>query len=326
MTDIWVYPLGTALGGESVSAEALTTEFGPVREDFLSRTGFRTLYRATPEQTGLSLAQQAIEEQDRAWWADAVDTIIYVTSTGDLVAPGNSHLLQERLGLSGANRLLFDFNDACTGFVKALHIANSLITAGTSKTVLLVLSDTYSKLYAPSNLRVSPLFSDGASATIVSANPLEGATVPGRHWRIMAQHFLSDGAAADQLSISRGEEGLPLGALEMNGGGVLNFVLKHLRGTLTTLAEQSGIETSDVDDWYVHQGSRVVVSAVMKAVSTETELFRSADYGNTVGSSLPFILVDDREKSGEGATIGLLAFGVGLTMAGLIIEQLPADA
>ena len=324
MTDIWVYPLGAALGKEAVSAAELVEEYGPVREDFLTRTGFRQLYRAGHDQTGLSMAIDAIGSQESSWWSESVDTVIYVTSTGDLVAPGNAHLLQNRLGLKSGLQL-FDFNDACTGFVKALHLANSLIAAGASTTVLLVLSDTYSKLYDPSNLRVSPLFSDGASATIVSATRLEGATVPPRHWRVRAQHFLSDGSAADQLAISRGDDALPLGSLEMNGAGVLNFVLKHLRATIASLDEQAGVETADVGTWYVHQGSRTVVSAVMKALGTDVELFRSGDYGNTVGSSLPFQLVEDRAESGTPGLIGLLAFGVGLTMAGMIIEQLSTD-
>jgi 3-oxoacyl-[acyl-carrier-protein] synthase III len=324
LTEVWVYPLGIALGGESINAAELIEQYGPVRDGFLDRTGFTTLYRSTGEQTGLSLAVDAIAQHDNQWWSDAVDGIIYVTSTGDLVAPGNSHLLQSRLGLS-AGMLLLDINDACTGFVKSFQLAQSLIGSGTVSTVLLVLSDTYSKLYPPSRLKVSPLFSDGASALLVSGKPLESAPVAVKpmHWRSLSTWFVSDGSHAGDLSISRGVDGLSLGSLEMNGAGVFNFVLKYLETCVKSLAEEAGVTVADVDDWYVHQGSRAVVTAVEKALQVPSgQLFRSGSYGNTVGSSLPFQLFADKDKPRDDKYIGMLAFGVGLTMAGMLVQQL----
>lgn len=328
MTDLWLYPLGVALGAEAVSASELVEEFGPVREDFLARTGFSELYRSREDQHGLDLALEAIGGGAREWWSSAIDALIYVTSTGNLVAPGNAHLLQDALGLT-SDLLVFDLNDACTGFVRGLQLAESLIASGTAKAVLLVLSDTYSKLYDASNLRVSPLFSDGASAFVVTSTALDGvpmSTTP-RHWRVLAHRFLSEGSKATELTISRGVEGKLLGSLEMNGAGVLNFVLKFLKTCIAGLLETAGLRLEDVDRWYAHQGSRTVVAAVEKAVNAPAgSLFRAGEYGNTVGSSLPFQLAEDKAEAPTHQVIGLLAFGVGLTMGGLLIEQLPAES
>ena len=325
MTDLWLYPLGTALGAEPVDAADLVAEFGPVRDDFLDRTGFSRLYRASADQTGLDLAIQAVGAP--GWWSSQVDGLIYVSSTGSLIAPGNAHLLQDSLGLA-SDLFVLDLNDACTGFVKSLQLAAALISTGVVSTILLVISDTYSRLYDPSNLRVSPLFSDGASALIVSGDRLDGApaSVSPRHWRVLSQRFISEGAKASELSIARGDPGRPLGALEMNGAGVLNFVLKHLGSCVSGLLEDAGLTLEDVDQWYAHQGSRTVVTAVEKAVKAPAgTLFRSASYGNTVGSSLPFQLLDDADRATRRETIGLLAFGVGLTMAGMLVQQLHED-
>jgi 3-oxoacyl-[acyl-carrier-protein] synthase-3 len=337
LTDLWIYQLGVALGSEIVNAAELVEQYGPVRDGFLERTGFATLYRADEAQSGLSLAVNAIKSDatkddaitpvEEQWWANSVDGLVYVTSTGDLVAPGNSHLLQSALGLK-ANMLLLDLNDACTGFVKSLQLTSSLLDSGAASTVLLVLSDTYSKLYAPSELKVSPLFSDGASALLVSNYKLTDVpdSVPVRHWKILSSWFLSEGGRASDLSISRAGDDLPLGSLEMNGGGVFNFVLRHLDTCVGSLCRDAGIPLSDVGEWYVHQGSRAVVTAVEKTLGVSTgELFRAGDYGNTVGSSLPFQLFDHRERAGQATTLGLLAFGVGLTMAGMLVQQLPDE-
>ena len=325
MTDLWIYQLGVALGSERVQAADLVEQYGPVREGFLERTGFTNLYRVGQNETGLSLAVDAIDAVERQWWVESLDGLVYVTSTGDLVAPGNSHLLQSALGLK-TNMLLLDLNDACTGFVKSLHLTASLLDSGAASTVLLVLSDTYSKLYAASELKVSPLFSDGASAVVVSNRKLPNApeSVPLRHWKILSTWFLSEGGRAADLSISRVDEHLPLGALEMNGGGVFNFVLRHLDSCVGSLCDDAGTPLSGVDEWYVHQGSRAVVTAVEKTLRVSPgALFRAGDYGNTVGSSLPFQLFDHRERSSQAKTLGLLAFGVGLTMAGMLVKQLP---
>jgi len=305
-----------------VSASDLVQEFGPVRDDFLTKTGFDALYRAAPDETGLTLAEQAIG-QSEAWWVQDVDAVIYVTSTGDLVAPGNGHLLQDRLGLR-PDVLVLDLNDACTGFVRALHLSDSLIASGAASAVLVVLSDTYSKLYDESELKVSPLFSDGASALIVSGSQLasapQGAHV--RRWEILSTWFVSEGGRAPELSISRGDPVRPLGTLFMNGGGVLTFVLKHLDAAVSALSDESGVATIDVDHWYVHQGSRTVVSAAERKLGArEGSLFRSQDYGNTVGSSLPFQIIDDASEADRAQVVGLLAFGVGLTMAGMLVRQ-----
>lgn len=321
-TDRWIYPLGHALGSEQVSAAALVEDFGPVRDDFLDKTGFETLYRSSADETGLSLAERAISSSP-VWWTADVDALIYVTSTGDLVAPGNSHLLQDHLAMR-ADSLLLDLNDACTGFVRAIHLADTLVGSGAAGAVLVVLSDTYSKLYDPSQLKVSPLFSDGASAVIVSGSALASAPPDAhvRRWSVLSTWFLSEGGRSAELSISRGVDSKPLGALEMNGGGVLNFVLKHLDAAIADLTTEAGVAISDVDRWYVHQGSRTVVSAAERKLGVEAgSLFRSATYGNTVGSSLPFQLIDDDPAERGASTIGMLAFGVGLTMAGMIVRQ-----
>lgn len=324
MTDVWLYSLGVSLGSEAVDAVDLVSEHGPVRDGFLERTGFSTLYRSADGETGLSLALTALGTRDSHWWAPEVDALIYVTSTGDLVAPGNSHLLQHQLGLR-KEILLLDINDACTGFVRSLHVARSLIASDLSKVVLIVLSDTYSKLYEESDLKVSPLFSDGASAVIVSTSELTSAppSETPRHWQFLGNSFVSEGDKADDLSIVRGTRPAELGALGMNGAGVFNFVLRNLASSVGSMARDAEIDIDTVGRWYIHQGSRAVVSAVEKSLGSEgVDLFRSAEYGNTVGSSLPFQLDADKAEASKGQIIGLLAFGVGLTMAGTIVRQL----
>ncbi|MBA8829264.1 3-oxoacyl-[acyl-carrier-protein] synthase-3 [Alpinimonas psychrophila] len=259
-----------------------------------------------------------------------MDTVIYITSTGDRAAPGNGHLLHGELMLA-PHTLVFDINDACTGFVRSVILGNSLIASGTSKAILIVISDTYSKLYEDSNLRVSPLFSDGASAIILTADALTipGIRHPSRKWEILSSTVISEGNHADDLTVTRGNEHFPFGELEMNGAGVFNFVVKHVKSAVAGAVTRAGLGHDEIDSWYIHQGSRAVVDAVSKSLSLDQDAqFVSREYGNVVGSAIPFqILAEtagmtETELFGsEGRYLFLLAFGVGLTLAGLTIRQ-----
>lgn len=320
MTERWVYGPSTALGSVVIDVADLLEEYGPVRPGFLDKTGFTHLHATADDETALDLGERAVRGLGESWWQDQVDAIVHVSSTGALVAPGNAHLLQARLGL-GREIFVLDVNDACTGFVRAVVVADALLSAGVASAVLVVAADAYTKLFDKSELKVSPLFSDGASAVIVSSSPLEtgGAPVKARRWEILSSAFMSEGDKSGDLFIEN-DEARASGHLSMNGGGVFNFVLRNIGTTLERLYGSAGLEAGQVGEWYVHQGSRAVVNAAEKAVGAPPDsLFRSSEYGNVVQSSLPFQLAD--ESSAHQGVIGLLGFGVGLTIGGALILQ-----
>lgn len=297
---------------------------GEVREGFLAKTGFTHVYHVDDTSTGLDLASEVLYRFDAEWLRETVDTIIYVTSTGDRIAPGNGHLLHARLGLS-ANTLIFDLNDACTGFLRSLILANSLLRSKSSKNILLVLSDTYSKLYPESNLKVSPLFSDAASAFVISGEKLNipGAEMAPRNWELLGTTVLSEGSNADDLTIKDTSGTYPMGMLEMNGGGVFNFVVKHLKKAVSTLLSEVQLDQEHIDSWYIHQGSRAVVESVSKSLGLDADKqFVSAEYGNVVGSAIPFQIMDDaKDDASKPSNLMMLAFGVGLTFVAMTIKQ-----
>lgn len=317
---MFVYPLGLALGAVPVTVADLAERHGPVREGLLDRTGFRTVYTTPDDVDSLTLSLEAARAHG-VDWVQQVDGVVSVGSTPRLSAPGNAHLIAQELEVR-ADSLLLDINDACTGFVRSLVVVDSLLKTGAASAVLLVLADTYTKLYAESDLKLSPLFSDGASALLITAAALDAAPAgyEGRQWEIASTAFISDGSGSPELCITPRTDDSH-GALTMNGSAVLNFVLRHVRGVTGSLAEESRIPVAEVDDWYVHQGSRMVVDAVAKAVGRSgDELFRAADYGNIVGSSLPAQFFD---APAAERSIGLLGFGVGLTMGGVFVRESP---
>ncbi|MFC9559104.1 3-oxoacyl-ACP synthase III family protein [Agromyces sp. NPDC056965] len=319
MSKRWVYGPTKALGSVEIDVSTLLEAHGPVKPGFLDKTGFEQLFATADGETSVDLAVTAAVALDDTWWRDKIDGLIHVSSTGSLIAPGNAHLLHERLGLP-RDIFLLDINDACTGFVRALVVADALIESGVVSSVLVIAADTYTKLYDESELKVSPLFSDGASAVIVSGSPLTDvpADIAASVWEIVASAFRSEGDKASELCITSTTD-RDSGHLTMNGGAVFNFVLRNINSVLSDLGRDAKLVDGVPIDWYVHQGSRTVVNAAEKALGAERDsLFRAGGYGNVVQSSLPFQLADDPS---EQELIGLLGFGVGLTMAGVLVRQ-----
>ena len=96
-----------------------------------------------------------------------VDGIIFVSQSPEKNLPSTSCKLQYFLGLKN-NILSFDINQGCSGFVYGLSVANSLILNNQCKNILLLCADTYTKYISESDKTNFPIFSDGASAAIIS--------------------------------------------------------------------------------------------------------------------------------------------------------------
>ncbi len=166
-----------------------------------------------------------------------------------LDGPGNAHLLQARLDLKKETFVL-DINDACTGFVRALAVVDAIIAAGLARTVLLLAADTYTKLYDPSELKVSPLFSDGASVLIVSGAPRPTLRTVSSHTSGRSSLRPSDPREATQrTSASHLMRSRESGHLTMNGGAVYTFVLRNIAEVVQDLTDQAG--SLDDVSWYV---------------------------------------------------------------------------
>ena len=73
-----------------------------------------------------------------------IDLIVLGTTTPDDTFPSTAVKVQSRLGLTGG--AAFDVQAACSGFIYALSVADSMIRAGQIKTAIVIGADTLSKL------------------------------------------------------------------------------------------------------------------------------------------------------------------------------------
>ena len=148
------------------------------------RTGVERRHIAE-EETTVSMAveagRQAVEEAGVS--PEEIDMILVATGSADRVFPCTACQVQEALGASGA--VGFDLNAACSGFLFAYNTAQAYIASGIYRTILVIGSESLSRLVDWTDRGTCILFGDGAGAVLLKA-------AEGRSYRPVAH---SDGKA-----------------------------------------------------------------------------------------------------------------------------------
>lgn len=101
------------------------------------QSGVRRRHVAPPECMASDLAVAAAREllRQTGHTPPSIDLIIYAGVSGDAVEPATGHMVASKLG---AGCPVFDVRDACNSVLRAIHLADALITAGHHRTVLVV--------------------------------------------------------------------------------------------------------------------------------------------------------------------------------------------
>jgi 3-oxoacyl-[acyl-carrier-protein] synthase-3 len=302
-------------------------------EKILDKTGIRERRIAAPDETASDLAFAAaetlFERGDAA--RDEVDFLIFCSQAPDYVLPTTACLLQSRLGLRNDIGAL-DVNLGCSGFVYCLSLAVGLIAAGAASNILLLTADTYSKYINERDKSVRTLFGDGAAATLITSAAGSSTAAIGPFL------FGTDGAGARDLIVETGAFRRPRSAesglesedvsgntrsadnLYMDGARVMSFTLKMVPKAHDELLRRAGAEADGYDYLVLHQANRFMLDALQHKMAVPDAKFprHFEEIGNTVSSTIPFVLAKmlDNGQMASGTRIMLIGFGVGLSWAG----------
>lgn len=286
------------------------------------RTGIRQRYIAADDETTASLGEAAARAAlDHAGLTpDDIDLIVLATSTPNNTFPATAVDIQNRLGMH--HGFAFDMQAVCSGFVYAVTTADLYIKGGLARRVLVIGSETFSRILDWTDRSTCVLFGDGAGAMILEATESEGAlTDPG----VITASLRSDGAHKDKLYVDGGPSTTgTVGQLRMEG----REVFKHAVGMITDVIEATfstaGITADDLD-WFVpHQANKRIIDASAKklGIADEKVVVTVHLHGNTSAASVPLALCqavqDGRIKKGD--LVLLEAMGGGFTWGAVLIR------
>lgn len=250
----------------------------------------------------------------------SVDTLILVTQTPDYLLPTTACIVQQELRLP-CKLAAFDLNLGSSGFVYALSVAKGLIETGSSRRLLLITADTYSKLLDPEDQSVRTLFGDAAAATLIEGIESDRALIG-------PFEFGTDGSCARHLiapsSAMRGLVENKLSCLRMNGGEIFAFALRVVPPSVESVLAQAGLTLEQVDLFVFHQANGYMLEHLRQKCRIPREKFvvAMAECGNTVSASIPLALIHalERRQLRSGARVLLAGFGVGASWASCLVQ------
>jgi len=286
-----------------------------------SRSGIERRHFAAEDETTSMMATQAARAalKDAGIEADGLDAIILATSTADLTFPSSATMVQAELGMTSG--FAFDIQAVCAGFVYALSNANALIVSGQARRVLVIGSETFSRILDWSDRSTCVLFGDGAGALVLEARTGEGTP---QDRGILATDLHSDGRYRDLLYVDGGVSKQTTGHLRMQGNQVFRHAVEKLASTAETALEKVGLAAGDVD-WIVpHQANIRIIKGTAKrmGVSMDKVVVTVQDHGNTSAASIPLALSVGRTRGQikPGDLIVTEAIGGGLAWGSVVLR------
>jgi len=296
---------GIAVPDKILTNDDLSARLDTSDEWIAERTGIRER-RIGGTTSGLAIeaGRQALE---RAGLEPAdIDIVVLATTTPDATVPATSATVQAELGIPGG---AFDVNAACSGFVYGLVTAAGLIATGSGR-VLLIGSDTLSRITDWDDRKMAVLVGDGAGAVVLE--PVDG---PGD---LLSWNLGADGTLRHLLRCDHG------GYLTMDGKEVFRRAVRVVVDSAVKALDDAGLSAADVDLLVPHQANLRIIQAACQRLGIPEE--RTAvvidRYGNTSSASVPLAL-DDVVTGGRvrrGDHLLLTGFGGGMTWASAVLR------
>ena len=250
-------------------------------EWILSRTGIQRRHISSRSSALLAIeaAKKATQNQDLS----KLSLIIVATMTPENKTPSNACLVQKALDLNEQAMICFDINAACSGYVYALKVAQSLLQEG--QYGLIIGSEQLSSIIDYQDRNTCILFGDGAAATLIQKN------------NNIFYSYLDSAGNREVLYAND--------YLKMKGQEVFKFAIQTIPQSIDHVLNQAKMTLEEIDYVVCHQANERIIKHV-----------------NTSAASIPLALAEMNEKGilKKGMKIILVGFGGGLTWGALLME------
>ncbi len=289
------------------------------------RTGIKERRIASSSETASDLGAKASKKalKKAGLKPASIDLIIVATVSGDMPMPSTASFIQKKI--EAKNAAAFDLNAACSGFLYGLAVANSFITSGTYKNILLVGTEVLSRFTDWEDRTTCILFGDAAGAVVIEATSEDRG--------VMSLHLHSDGTMWNLLYLPGGGSKYPpskesidkrMHYIKMKGNETFRVAVRTLEKLVTDTLKENKIKPSDISLLIPHQANLRIIQATAKRLNLPMEkvVVNLDKYGNTSSASIP-MAIDEAIESGrirDGEYILLEAFGGGLTWASVLIK------
>ena len=323
MRKVKITALGCYVPSRVLTNEDLERMVETNNQWILARTGISERHIADPEMATSDLAVEAARQtlKQRGVGPEELDAILVCTVTPDMLFPSTACLVQNQIGATHAWG--FDLVAACSGFVYGLTTGAHFVAAGTHDKVLVIGSDTMSRIIDYTDRSTCILFGDAAGAMLLE--PLG----PEEDQRLGFIDFVGeiDGSGGDYLKMPAGGSRLPASAetvkqrmhyVHQEGQQVFKYAVKKMYEVCVDLLARNGLSPKDVDLLIPHQANRRIITATAErlGLACDKVVINIDKYGNTTAGTIP-LATRDAVESGrlkKGNLALFAAVGAGYTV------------
>lgn len=261
----------------------------------------------------VNAAKNAIEKAKIS--IDEIDLIIVATTTPDKTFPSCATVIQSKLKCK--NAFAFDVQAACSGFIYAVTVADSLIKSNDRiKYALVIGAEIMSRIVDWEDRSTCVLFGDGAGAVIMKSEMSSSS--------IISTNLHSDGNV-DLLCTNGGISSTrDSGKILMNGREVFKHAVEKLTASVEETLKCNSLKITDIDWLIPHQANIRIIEAVVKKLDFPIEkVINTVDkHANTSAASIPLALdygvQESKIKSGN--LILLISIGAGLAWGSVLLS------
>lgn len=343
---IYVNAISYYLPEDTVSNETILSDYqkfggdlakAPDSEGIFKQCGIRNRHVCPIDDTSKDLGNLACERMFDQWNIDkqTVEYIIFVSDALEYKGPTTACVMQHNLGLPDTVGAI-DILHGCTGWVYGLNLAKALIVSGQVQNVLLVTADVPTKVIHPLDVELRAIFSDGAAATFISNQKIDG----GINASMDLFTFGTDGSGEKALWVERSATREPAditwleqykdvptllggGRLRMSSPKIFMFALRKVPGLIQAILDKHGLQKEDIDFFILHQANGTMLEFLRKRMKIPQEKFIiSLEHtGNTVSASIPLAmkLLMEEQNIPEGSKVLVAGFGIGLSWGATIL-------
>jgi 3-oxoacyl-[acyl-carrier-protein] synthase-3 len=279
-----------------------------------TRTGIKERRISEGETTSDMATEAVLRALNGKSSPEDVELIVVATATPDAFFPSTACKVQSKIENKGA--VAFDISAACSGFIYALYIADSIMRSKNVGRAVVVGVERFSRIVNWKDRTTCILFGDGAGAVLLENSDNEG---------VLGFDIGADGSYVELLAVPSvgSNEEYPF-YVRMKGNEVFKIAVRTMVDSIGRVLEKTGLKANDISLLIPHQANIRIINAVAERVGIPKEkVFVNLDrYGNTSAASIP-IALDEAVREGKvkrGDLVLMTAFGGGFTWGSCIVR------
>ena len=256
-----------------------------------------------------------------------IDIIIVATITSDKTFPSTAAFVHKKLALN-RNIPAFDISVACSGFVYAIEIADSMIKSEKYNYILIIGAEKLSSITDFKDRSTCVLFGDGAGACILKKkiinNDIENIKNTNESCIIDSKLEL-DSKYIEILQTTGGVSSTQnSGFITMNGQEVFKLGVNKLSEMIEQILQKNNINSNDIKMIIPHQSNYRILKAIADKINIPYEKFAITidKHANTSAASIPLALnvMFENNKIQKGDLLLFISAGAGMSFGCILVR------